>query len=250
LQGESYWNENVPWNFKDEKLSYEERRKMRYDLQDYMLDRIPFKEWAGRQVLEIGCGTGLDSVEFARNGAIVTSIDFAEESVKRTRETFQEAGVTGNVLLKPAWSTGLDDESFDCVYSFGVLHHIRNIDDVLKETVRVLKPTGKGVFMVYNRNSLLNAYSIQFLHRGEGNEEELATKYSERNPGNPYTRLFSTDEVKLFFGKYFSEVLVETFFSVIDTISQRKVKIQAPKELGWHLLAFCERPILTVTSLI
>jgi len=67
-----YWNESVPWSFKDEKLSYEQRRKLRYELQDYMLKLIPFGEYKGKQVLEIGCGTGIDSVEFAKNGSFVT----------------------------------------------------------------------------------------------------------------------------------------------------------------------------------
>ena len=238
-----YWSESVPWSFKDEKLTYEQRRKLRYDLQDYMLETIPFREWSGKQVLEVGCGTGIDSVEFARNGALVTSVDFAEESVKRTSETFREAGLIGDVLLRPANETRLPDHVFDAVYSYGVLHHIPNVDDVLREIIRVLKPSGEGVFMMYNKDSLLNAYSILFLHRGEGNDEQLATNYSERRAGNPYTKLYSSGEVEELFSKYFTDVRVETTFSVIDTRMQRKVKIDAPKELGWHLLVFCKSPI-------
>lgn len=239
-----YWSESVPWSFKDEKLTYEERRKLRYELQDYMLQMIPFKAWNGKQVLEIGCGTGIDSCEFARNGAFVTAVDFAEESVKRTKETFREAGLTAaNILHRKADSTGLPDKSFDAAYSFGVLHHIPNVDDVLWEITRVLKPEGEGVFMVYNKNSLLNAYSILFLHRGEGSEEELATKYSERKAGNPYTKLYSVEEARTLFEKYFLNVNIEIVFSVIDTPYQRKVKIQAPEDLGWHLMVFCKTPI-------
>jgi len=52
-KSQSYWNESVPWNFKNEKLTYEQRRKLRYDLQDYMPDNIPFKEWARKNVLEL-----------------------------------------------------------------------------------------------------------------------------------------------------------------------------------------------------
>lgn len=238
-----YWSESVPWSFKDEKLTYEQRRKLRYDLQDYMLNMIPFKEWRGKQVLEIGCGTGIDSCEFARNGAFVTAVDFAEEPVRRTIETFREAGLKADVLRRPADSTGLPDQAFDAAYSFGVLHHIPNVDGALREIARVLKRNGDGVFMVYNKNSLLNAYSILFLHRGEGSEEELATRYSERKAGNPYTKLYSVEEAKDLFSKYFSEVRVETAFSVIDTPSQRKVKIEAPGDLGWHLLLHCKNPI-------
>jgi len=144
--------------------------------------------------------------------------------------------------MKPAWSTGLPHSSFDSVYSFGVLHHIPNVEDVLTEIVRVLKPAAEGVFMVYNENSLLNAYSILFLHRGEGNEEELATKYSERRLGNPNKRLYSDEEAKELFGRFFSDVRVEAFFSAIDRETERKVKIQAPKNLGWLPLVYCSGP--------
>jgi len=96
--------------------------------------------------------------------------------------------------------------------------------------------------MLYNKNSLLNAYSILFLHRGEGSEEELATNYSERKSGNPYTKLYAEKEAENLFLRYFSEVRVETVFSVIDTTSRRKVRVQAPDDLGWHLLAYCKNP--------
>ena len=242
MSNSQYWNESVPWSFKDEKLSYDQRRKLRYELQDYTHDMIPFAKWKGKQVLEIGCGTGIDSAEFARNGAIVTCVDFAEESVKRTAETFQEAGLKATILLRPAYDTGLPDKFFDAVYSYGVLHHVPRVEDSLREITRVLKADGEGVFMVYNKNSLLNAYSILLLHKGEANEEELATRYSERKQGNPYTKLYTVQEAQQLFSEYFQDVHVETAFSVIDTPDQRKVKIQAPKDLGWHLLAYCKDP--------
>jgi ubiquinone/menaquinone biosynthesis C-methylase UbiE len=208
-----------------------------------MLEMIPFGIWDGKDVLEIGCGTGIDSVEFARNGAKVTSIDFADESVKRTKETYHEAGLIGTVLLRPANATGLPGSSFDLIYSYGVLHYISAVDRVLEEIARLIKPEGQGIFMVYNKDSLLNAYSILFLHRGEGSEQELAIRYSERNPGNPYTKLYSAAEATELFSKYFEEVRIETVFTVIDTPAQRKLKVESSTELGWHHLIFCRRPI-------
>jgi cyclopropane fatty-acyl-phospholipid synthase-like methyltransferase len=83
------------------------------------------------------------------DGAFVASVDFAEKSVKRTEETFREAGLVANVLLRPADSTGLPDRFFDTAYSFGVLHHILNVESAMKEISRILKPDGVGVFMVY-----------------------------------------------------------------------------------------------------
>src|SRR5271169_3589496 len=89
-----YWERTVPWVFKTEKLAYQERRRLRYSLQDYMLEAIPFTSYNGKRVLEIGSGSGIDSAEFGRNGADVVSLDFTETGAKSTRDTLVEAGVS------------------------------------------------------------------------------------------------------------------------------------------------------------
>ena len=245
VSNNSYWEKSTPWAFKTEGLSYEDRRKLRYELQDYMFEAIGFDQYKGKKVLEIGCGAGIDSVEFARHGAIVTAIDFTENAVNLTKKSFREAGVKAVEVLKcDASELKFPDKSFDLVYSFGVLHHIKQIDNVLSDISRILNETGEGVFMVYNRDSLLNAYSILFLHRDEQlSEDELATRYSERNAGNPYTKLYSKKEAEELFGKYFLKVDVSTYFGVIDVVNERKVKIVAPQQLGWHHIVKCKGPI-------
>jgi ubiquinone/menaquinone biosynthesis C-methylase UbiE len=244
VKTKNYWEKSTPWAYQQEKLSYAERRKMRFDLQDYMKEAIGFGHYSGKKVLEVGCGAGIDSAEFARNGAHVTAVDFTDNAISLTKKTFAEAGLNAEVMKCDARNLEFPDKTFDVVYSFGVLHHIAEVDDVLAEIVRVLKEGGEGIFMVYNKDSLLNAYSIQYLHRNEGlSEAELASKYSERNLGNPYTRLFTKKEAEILFGRYFREVVVETNYSVIDTASHRKVKISAPKDLGWHHIVNCRDPL-------
>jgi ubiquinone/menaquinone biosynthesis C-methylase UbiE len=239
-----YWEKSTPWAYQQEKLSYAERRKMRFDLQDYMAEAVNFSLFAGKKVLEIGCGAGIDSAEFARNGALVTAVDFTDNAISLTKKTFAEAGLSATVLKSDARNLDFPNGTFDVAYSFGVLHHIPEIDDVLTEIVRVLKDEGEGIFMVYNKDSLLNAYSILYLHRDEGlSEKELASKYSERNVGNPYTKLFTKKDAEDLFGQYFKGVIVDTYYNVIDTSNQRKVKISAPKDLGWHHIIHCKDPL-------
>jgi ubiquinone/menaquinone biosynthesis C-methylase UbiE len=208
-----------------------------------MLQIIPFTKYSGKNVLEIGCGAGIDTAEFARNGAMVSSIDFTQNSVEITKKTLAEAGAEAEVFLMDARKLNFKESSFDLVYSFGVLHHVEDVGAVLSEIIRVLKPAGEGIFMVYNKDSLLNAYSIIFLHRGERlSEEQLASKYSERNPGNPYTKLYSADEARELFQRHFQMTDLTTHFPVIDLPHKRKVKIQAPNELGWHHILHCTTP--------
>jgi ubiquinone/menaquinone biosynthesis C-methylase UbiE len=241
-----YWEKSTPMSFGPEKWSYEKKRQFRYSLQDYMHKAFGFEEFAGKSVLEIGCGAGIDSLEFARNGAKVTSIDFTDNAVTLTKELAKEAGFSLDVSRGDAKKLSFADNTFDCVYSYGVLHHIPDINRALKEIHRVLKPGGKLMAMVYHKDSLLYAYSIIFLHgikeqmlvNGASSEEQLVARYSERNEGCPYTKAYTKDSAREEFGRFFDNIDVSIHYPVIDMPEQRKVKItiDATNELGWHLV--------------
>lgn len=247
-----YWEKSTPMSFGPEKWSYEKKRHFRYSLQDYMLNVFGFDEFAGKSVLEIGCGSGIDSLEFARHGAKVAAVDFTENAVKLTEELAKEAGLTVNVAKGDAKKLNFADNYFDCVYSYGVLHHIPDIEKALEEIHRVLKPGGKVMAMLYNRDSLLYAYSIIYLHGvkerllldGHLTEEDLVSRYSERNEGCPYTKVYDRKEAQELFERWFDGVEVSVHFPVIDLPEQRKVKVSigAKNELGWHLVTKGYKP--------
>jgi ubiquinone/menaquinone biosynthesis C-methylase UbiE len=230
-----YWEKATPMKFDDEKWSCEKKRQFRYTLQNYMqgVFFLPYY-WKGKHVLEFGCGSGIDAVEFASYGAKVTAVDLTDSAVELTRSLALEANVDIEVLKTSNTALPFSNNTFDCVYSFGVLHHIPEVEKTLVELQRVLRPGGSVMAMVYNKNSLLNAYSIEYLHREESGD--LASKYSERNIGCPYTKLYTVDEARAMFSWWFKDVVVKTYYGVIDTKEQRKIKVQAPKELGWHLV--------------
>jgi ubiquinone/menaquinone biosynthesis C-methylase UbiE len=240
----SFWEQGPPMGFIGEKLSYEEKREFRYSLQDYMHDIFGFDKFAGKKVLEIGCGGGIDSAEFARNGAQVTSTDFTQIGVETTKALLKEAGLPSNVLQADATNLQFKDNTFDLVYSFGVVHHIPQIDKALTEIKRVLKPGGKIMIMVYNKDSLLYGYSIVYLHGVKEKQlekisiDELTAKYSERKEDNPYTKVFTKEEAGSLFSKYFESCSVDVRYNVIDLPQQRKVKCELSDEyeLGWHLI--------------
>jgi len=121
---------------------------------------------AGKDVLEIGLGEGSDSEQLIRRGARWTGLDLTSESVERVgaRLSLRELPYTdlrqGSVLDLP-----FADDSFDLVFSHGVLHHVPEIRQAAAELHRVLRPGGELVIMLYARWSLNYLVSIAVLRR-------------------------------------------------------------------------------------
>lgn len=239
-----YWERSIPWTFSEEQLSYEEKRNLRYSLHNYMLKTIPFNSYESKLVLEVGSGSGIDSAEFAKHGAEVMSLDFTENGTRSTRDLFREIKLTPRVVRATAQSLPFPDATFDLVYSFGVLHHIPDIQVAVKEIARVLRPKGELICMLYNRESILYAYSILFLHRNEGlSEEEMVRTYSERILGCPYTEAYTKAESSALLASFFEQIDAKVFYNVVDLPGKRKFKLNIPDdyELGWHIILKASR---------
>lgn len=241
-----FWTHAVPMTFQDKPITYEEKRKFRYQLQDYMKDVFRFDVFSGKKILELGSGAGIDSAEFLRNGAQVVSLDFSPLSAMSTKLLLREANLDGYVLLADSRHLPFNSSQFDLVYSFGVIHHIPDVSRVLEEVTRVLKSGGSFMGMVYNRDSLLYAYSIVYLHGikdgllAKGlSEGEITAKFSERFTGNVYTMVYTKEQLTDLLKRFFDSVWVGTYYNVIDTTDERKVKFQLEgnrNDLGWHLV--------------
>jgi len=241
-----FWSKSVPMTFEDKIKTYEEKRRFRYELQDYMHEAFKFDAFRGKKILEIGVGAGIDSAEFLRSGAEVVGVDFSPLAVRSAKLLLREANLDGRMLLTDARYLPFKDSYFDVVYSFGVIHHIPNVLEVLREVRRVLRPGGLFMGMVYNRDSLLYAYSIIYLHGiKEGllaqgvSEVEIASNFSERFTGNLYTKVYAKDEITDLLQRFFDHISVGTYYNVVDTPEKRKLKFHTETgktDLGWHLI--------------
>ncbi len=243
-----YWEDRLPWAWKSKTVEdYREMRRRRYELQDYMKVVFPWHIWKGKRVLEVGCGTGIDSIEFEDNGAIVNAVDFTDKAVDHAQHLKQLLGKQFKISKASATSLPFEDSSFDLVYSYGVLHHIPDVNKAVSEIHRVLKPTGKVWAMLYHRDSLLYIYSIIFL-RGiqqglleESSEEEIFARFSEYKEYCPYSKAYTIDEAYALFN-IFINVTVEPYYNVYDTTNERKIKVHnLPKRLGFHLIVKGEK---------
>ncbi len=115
---------------------------------------MEFAAHRGQSVLEIGGGVGTDLAQFASNGAAVTDVDLAAGHLRLAEENFRLRGLSGRFIHHDAETLPLPDDSFDVVYSNGVLHHTPNTTAVVKEIGRVLKPGGRAIVMLYAEDSL------------------------------------------------------------------------------------------------
>lgn len=115
---------------------------------------VDFEHLAGRDVLEVGCGSGFAVQLFVEAGADVTAVDLTPWAVATTRRRLAAFGLEANVFEADAERLPMPDASFDLVFSWGVIHHTSDMDRALGELVRVCRPGGRVVTMVYHRRSL------------------------------------------------------------------------------------------------
>jgi len=154
----SFWNtEACGTHFVEHAASerdfFEKFRDYRYRTEWHIPLLVPFAESRGKQVLEIGTGNGAEGVMFALNGAQYTGVDLTDTALEATRKHFAVMGLTGKFQRENAEHLSFPGESFDWVFSHGVLHHTPNTQAAINEVYRVLKPGGRAIIMLYHKHS-------------------------------------------------------------------------------------------------
>jgi len=144
---------------------YELVEAHRYAKEWHIPAAADFAAARGLQVLEIGCGLGTDGAEFAKAGADYTGVDLTEAAVELARTRFELFNLPGKFQTADAEKLDFADESFDIVYSHGVLHHTPDTARAISEIHRVLRPGGRAIVMLYHRNSYNYRVNISVLRR-------------------------------------------------------------------------------------
>ena len=133
---------------------YLEAEKYRYGTYGPWMHKVmEFNKHKGKKVLEIGAGLGTDLSQFALGGAICTDLDLSAGHLAHAKRSFELRGSTGEFIHGDGENLPFDDDTFDVVYSNGVIHHTPNTTHAVKDIRRVLKPGGKAIIMVYAENS-------------------------------------------------------------------------------------------------
>jgi len=209
----------------------------------HLLRLVDFDGWRGKQVLEVGCGAGVDLARFARGGADVTGVDVAASAIALARANFDQQQLRGRLEVGDAEHLPFADATFDLVYAHGVVQYTANPQALVDECYRVLQPGGTAIFQVYNRVSWLNALSKVMKVGLEHDDAPVLLKFSA---GEFRALLKQFRDVRIvperfpvksrlhggWKGAVYNGLFVGTFNAVPRALVQR---------FGWHLLAFCTK---------
>jgi ubiquinone/menaquinone biosynthesis C-methylase UbiE len=197
---------------------FDEIERHRYqEYAPWMPAVMGFDQFAGKALLEVGCGMGTDLLQFARGGADCAGIDLTPRSIELSRLHFTLYHLRARFLLADAERLPFDDESFDVVYSNGVLHHTPGTAEAISEIHRVLRPGGLAKVMLYHRDSFHYRVAILInrgLLRGQllrgHTPAEILSRYAEysEHDARPLVKVYSRKQARALFAP-FSEVKIE-----------------------------------------
>ena len=150
------------------------RRDFRYQKEAWLLSELTKIGQRHANILEVGSGQGTDALAICaamKPDGSYMGIDYSSGSVAAARQAVSEAGV---LPVTPEFRTGdatrlpFGDETFEAVYSMGVLHHVADTEGALREVWRVTKTGGTVYIALYNSNSikLRVAHGLRRLQRG------------------------------------------------------------------------------------
>jgi SAM-dependent methyltransferase len=209
----------------------------------HLLRLVDFNGWRGRQVLEVGCGAGVDLARFARGGAEVTGVDLAPSAIALARANFEQQGLRGRFEVGDGEQLPFPDAAFDLVYAHGVVQYTAHPQRLVEECRRVLKPGGTAIFQVYNRVSWLNLLSKLMKVGLEHEDAPVLLKLSIaelRQLTNTFTTVRIVPErfpVRSRLHGGWKGLLYNTFFvGAFNALPRPLVR-----RFGWHLLAFCTK---------
>jgi SAM-dependent methyltransferase len=248
----------------------------RYRLQSHIMDLLSSLDLEGKRLLEIGSGVGTDARTIIRMGAVYAGINVDAGSCDMTRRGLDVFSLPGEVRQASALNIPYPDETFDIVYSFGVLMVIPDVGRAMEEIRRVLKPGGLLVIMLYNRPSINYMVEIRHLRKwgltilglpgmlgvveqlglprsklqrhlelresvGRMSDKEWLSRNTD-GPDNPYVRVYDEMETEALLSGFQDVQQYVRFFDhrhwgVLGRFIPAKARKAIGARWGWHRIA-------------
>lgn len=262
-QTQQHWSGNPCGSNTSEKRDltreyFDDVEVYRYQTHPWILENMDRFDINGKKTLEIGYGMGTDHLALARRGAIMHGIDITQRNREITSKRLELYGESSDLATGDAEHLLYDDNSFDFVYSFGVIHHTPKTERVIAEIHRVLKPGGRCWVTVYHKNSVFFWWSVllckhiirQRYWRYTLKQELSFVEHPGDNP-NLVIRLYRRDEFGRLFHHFSScqtsiEHLLPADIAVLgrlfrDRERPRPFFNRLGKRWGWYVVAEAQK---------
>lgn len=261
---------------------YLDIERQRYAVQPHILALLARIQWDGKQVLEIGTGVGTDARRIIGKGGRYTGINIDQGSTAATATALGSFFLPGIVKVGDATSLDFADDTFDVIYSFGVLHHIPEAPKAVAEIHRVLKPGGELLVMLYNRTSINYVVEIMFLRKlglrllsapgaivllermgfpskklkrhkelyeslGPMTDQEWLNRNTD-GPDNPYARVYDAKEAAQLLHAFRIERNEAYFFDhrhwgPVGRLMPKALRALLGRQWGWHRIVHAKKPV-------
>ena len=219
---------------------FQQLDEYRYDKLNYLSRLVNFEGYKGKNLLEIGCGAGIDLVRFAGGGAKVTGIDLSNTAIDLACKNIERSGYNADLRVMNGECMQFADNTFDVVYAHGVLQYTADSAKMINEIHRVLRPGGEAILMVYNKYSWLNLM-------------RKVTRVPLEHEDAPVLKKFSVSELRWLLHSFQDYRIIPERFPVktklhsgwkahlFNSVFVRIFNL-VPKRwirpFGWHLMAF------------
>lgn len=240
-----YWNAR-PCNIRHSTAEigtreyFDQVEARKYFVEPHIPAFAEFDKWKGKKVLEIGCGIGTDTMNFARAGAQVTAVDLSSESLALAKKRAEVFGLTDQINFYEANAERLSEyipaEKYDLIYSFGVIHHSPHPENIVAQIRdNFIHDDSTLKLMVYYRYSWKVLW-ILLQEKGRfWRLDDLIAKHSEAQTGCPVTYSYNKKTVQTLIGKSFraEDIFVDHIFPYQIP---KYVKYEYEMEWYWKML--------------
>jgi 2-polyprenyl-3-methyl-5-hydroxy-6-metoxy-1,4-benzoquinol methylase len=263
-QVREYWNRR-PCNIRHSpepvgtEAYFDQVEARKYLIEPHIPGFAEFARWDGKRVLEIGCGIGTDTINFARAGATVTVAELSDASMKLAQQRAEVFGLADQISFYNGNAEELTNfvplEPHDLVYSFGVIHHSPHPEQILEQATQYVRPGSTLKVMVYNRRSWKVLWMVLKYGKGDFRKtRQLIAEHSEAQFGSPVTYAYTKTELTELLARHgfrVTGIFVDHIFPwrIRDYVQYRYVKVWyfrwipqrffrvLERALGWHLCA-------------
>ena len=216
------------------KAWFEEIEEYRYSVEPFIHSIAQFTRHSGKRVLEIGVGAGSDHLNWARAGADLYGVDLTDKGIDTTGKRLDLYNLKSNLQRVDAENLPFEDGFFDIVYSWGVIHHSEDTEQIIKEIYRVLKPGGKFLGMIYHRRSL-HALNLWIKHGLLSAKPWRSFKYVLYHYNESIaSKAYTFKEAKKLF-KEFKKCTISPFITIADLRLLKGLGGILPNRLGFYL---------------